>query len=114
MAAVTDPKDPGLSKNRPDGQQENYLVLTEEERAKGFVRPVRDSYTHLLCGSITTMGRAIAETYARNPKFYGATFCAHCRKHFPLFEYSDTEKTPEGHPAYKAMFSWIDGSGVGT
>jgi len=32
---------------REDGQQEGYVVLAEEERAKGFVRPVRLSYTHL-------------------------------------------------------------------
>jgi hypothetical protein len=31
----------------PDGQQKNYVVLTEEERAKGFVRPVRRSYVHV-------------------------------------------------------------------
>ena len=28
----------------PDGMQRSYLVLSEEERAKGFVRPVRRSY----------------------------------------------------------------------
>ena len=32
---------------RPDGQQKTYLVLSEEERAKGFVRPVRRSYIHV-------------------------------------------------------------------
>ena len=31
----------------PDGQQKDYLVLTEEERAKGFIRPVRRSYRHV-------------------------------------------------------------------
>jgi hypothetical protein len=29
------------------GQQREYLVLSEEERAKGFVRPVRLSYRHV-------------------------------------------------------------------
>lgn len=29
------------------GQQEGYVVLAEEERAKGFVRPVRRSYRHV-------------------------------------------------------------------
>jgi hypothetical protein len=67
-----------------DGMQKNYLVLSEEERAQGFVRPVRTRYMHLRCGSITTMGIAIAETYARNPSFYGGTFCAVCREHFPV------------------------------
>ena len=27
---------------------------------------------------------AIAETYARNPGFYGETFCAVCGSHFPI------------------------------
>lgn len=66
------------------GQQLDYLVLSDEERAKGFVRPVRRKYLHLKCGTVTTMGTAIAETYARNPKFYGGTFCCGCGTHFDL------------------------------
>lgn len=77
-----DPNDPGLRKIEADGMQQKYLVLSEEERAKGFVRPVRRSYVHLTCGTATTMGQAIAETYARDPHFYGGTFCARCRDHF--------------------------------
>lgn len=38
------------------------------------------------CGSVTTMGSALAETYARDPKYYGATFCCHCQKHLPVGE----------------------------
>jgi hypothetical protein len=64
------------------GQQQDYVVLAEEERAKGFVRPVRRSYQHLKCGGVTTMGQTLAETYARDPRFYGATFCCHCAAHF--------------------------------
>jgi hypothetical protein len=64
--------------------QKDYLVLSEAERAKGFVRPVRESYQHLTCGGVTTMGLAIAETYARDPSFYGGTFCATCRAHYPV------------------------------
>lgn len=60
------------------GQQEGYVVLAEEERAKGFVRPVRRSYRHLKCNTVTTMGQTIAETYARNPYFYSGTFCCGC------------------------------------
>jgi hypothetical protein len=71
---------------RADGMHERYVVLTEEERAKGFVRPVRDAYKHLTCGTVTTMGRSIAETYARDPKFYGATYCVKCQKHLPVGE----------------------------
>ena len=29
------------------GMQKGYVVLSAEERAKGFVRPVRDSYRHV-------------------------------------------------------------------
>lgn len=47
------------------GQQRGYVVLSAEERAKGFVRPVRQSYVHQTCGGVTTMGLALAETYAR-------------------------------------------------
>ncbi len=66
------------------GMQKGYVVLSDEERAKGFVRPVRRSYVHAKCGGVTTMGQALAETYARDPKFYGGTFCAICRAHFPV------------------------------
>lgn len=66
------------------GQQRGYVVLAEEERAKGFVRPVRCTYKHLKCGTTTTMGQTIAETYARDPNFYSGTFCYTCRDHFPV------------------------------
>ena len=84
------------------GQQHDYLVLSDEERDKGFVRPVRRTYTHVVCGVDTTMGTNIAETYARNPKFYGGTFCIHCGKHFPLV-------TADG-----PQFLWEDGEAVGS
>jgi hypothetical protein len=66
------------------GQQKGYVVLSDEERAKGFVRPVRRSYVHEKCGVVTTMGQALAETYAREPKFYSGTFCCGCGTHFPV------------------------------
>lgn len=69
-----------------EGQQQDYVVLAEEERAKGFVRPVRRSYKHLTCGVVTTMGQTLAETYARDPLFYSGTFCCGCRDHFPVGE----------------------------
>lgn len=68
------------------GQQKGYVVLAEEERAKGFVRPVRRSYVHEKCGVVTTMGYALAETYARDPYFYSGTFCCGCGAHFPVGE----------------------------
>lgn len=36
------------------------------------------------CGTVTTMGTALAETYARQPDFYGATFCVGCHTHLPV------------------------------
>lgn len=122
--------------NPATGMQKGYVVLSAEERAKGFVRPVRRSYKHVGvrprhplrdltpeeherydpigyvkfeeypeserpatgrywtqaqlesgCGTVTTMGLALAETYARDPKFYGGTFCCACRTHFPVAEF---------------------------
>lgn len=69
---------------KSNGQQKDYIVLTAEERAKGFVEPVRLSYKHLKCGAVTTMGQALAETYARCPDFYSGTFCCGCGTHFPV------------------------------
>ena len=77
---------PEHRRKKTNGQQEGYVVLAEEERAKGFVRPVRRSYKHLKCGTITTMGQTIAETYARDPSFYSGTFCCACAAHFPVGE----------------------------
>jgi hypothetical protein len=87
MSITSDPKDPRLTHGADDTpvpQAEVYLVLSDEDRAKGFVRPVRRTYVHTVCGGVTTMGQAIAETYARNPHFYGATYCVHCQKHRPV------------------------------
>lgn len=137
MSLTTDPEDPELHEIEPSGQQKTYLVLSDEERAKGFVRPVRRSYRHVGipgpqyplrdltdeeherydqygyvqfedypqdgahvlgrfwtqaqldkigkgCGMVTTMNQAIAETYARQPSFYGATFCVACGRHLPV------------------------------
>lgn len=103
MGLTTDRNDECLDEIRPDGQQECYLILSEEERAKGFVRPVRRSYIHKVCGSVTTMGQALAETYARNPKFYGGTFCVSCGDHFKLREYENLDKDV---PDYEPQFFW--------
>lgn len=100
MGLVTDRSDPRLGRGPDDtevGQNEVYLVLSDEERAKGFIRPVRTTYRHDTCGTTTSMGLAIAETYARNPKFYGYTYCCYCSKHLPVSE-----------------FKWLDGEVVGS
>jgi hypothetical protein len=81
------PDDYSHTQDRGDGQQKGYIVLTEAERAKGFVRPVRRDYVHTPCGTRTVMGLALAETYARDPGFYSGTFCVGCGKHFPLDQF---------------------------
>lgn len=89
MPLTTDRNDPCLKNGqKEEGQNTCYLILSEEERAKGFIRPVRDSYTHDKCGALTRMPLAIAETYARDPKFYGATFCTGCNTHLPVGEFT--------------------------
>ena len=103
MGTTIDPTDPRLghgSDDKPSPQQDAYLVLSEEERAQGFVRPYRAVYIHQTCGIETRMGTAIAETYARNPGFYGATYCVHCQMHRPVGEHGE--------------FVWQDGQKVGT
>lgn len=89
------------------GQHKAYLVLCSEEREKGFVRPLRRAYVHVgvggheidpndiskhgrtgtACGALTSMGLALSETYARDPKFYTATFCVGCNVHLPVAEF---------------------------
>lgn len=83
-----DPETDAHREIRPDGMQKDYVVLCPAERYKGFVRPVRRSYRHNACHAITTMALALAETYARDPKFYSGTFCATCRDHFPLDQFT--------------------------
>lgn len=104
MGLTDDPLDPRLKRgvdDKPVGQHEVYLVLPEAERALGFVRPVRKTYVHTGgCGTATTMSQALAETYARNPFFYGATLCVGCGMHRPV--------GPDGE------FTWGDGTKVGS
>ena len=151
MSVVYDREDPSLAEGQknPIGQHAVYPVLWPEGRTKGFVRPVRNKYTHkgqrlrgtvrpltdeeketygqygyvgfvsapasespiigtyltqeMLgkfdgeyiqgCGVSTKMRSELAETYARDPKFYGATFCVGCNRHLPVdeFEWEDGE-----------------------
>ena len=91
MSRLTDdPNDPRLTHGADDApvpMADAYLVLPEAERIKGFVRPLRRSYTHT-CGTSTRMGLALCETYARDPKFYGSTYCVGCRMHRPVGEFT--------------------------
>jgi hypothetical protein len=84
-----EPNNPSVpnSELKENGQYKDYWVLSPEERAKGYVRPVRYSYVHKTCGVCTSMSDALSETYARNPKFYGYTFCVGRKNHFPVSEF---------------------------
>ena len=93
MPTTEDRDDPRLENIKDDGQQEAYLVLSQEEIDKGFVRPVRNTYIHIACGTSTTMGTVLSETIARDPKFYGGTMCVSCKDHFPF-------KISNGEPAF--------------
>ena len=109
MAITTDPDDPRLQDTDSHGLQKAYLVLSDAELEKGFVRPVRKTYVHQFmldgspvppepwvkkpeglggCGAATTMATAIAETYARDPEYYGLTYCVGCRTHLPVHEFT--------------------------
>jgi hypothetical protein len=85
---------------RPDGQHTDHWILSDAERAKGFVRPVRRSYQHSVCGTITSMPQKIAETYAAQPGFYGQTFCCGCNTYLPVGRNGD--------------FVWVNEFGVVT
>lgn len=87
MPVTTDAADPKLGKKTDDGQMESYLVLSEEERTKGFIRPVRDVYVHKTCGQITRIAKEIAESFARDPKMYSHTFCTTCKNHLAVSEF---------------------------
>lgn len=140
MGTTTNPNDPDLTRGvdrEPVPQAKKYLVLSEEERLRGFVEPLRVAYRHVGrpgprfpirdmtdeelevnpeyvkyeeypeserprvgrfwtqeqldsvgkgCGSVTTMKKDLAETYARDPYFYGATYCVTCSMHLPVGE----------------------------
>ncbi len=89
MSLTSDPKDPRLTRGIDEietPQAAAYLVLSEAELARGFVRPVRTAYQHTRCESVTTMALQIAETYAANPSFYGATYCTTCLRHVLVSE----------------------------
>lgn len=105
MTLITDPSDPRLGHGvdtEPIHQHDAYLVLSPEEVEKGFVRPVYRAYVHHdpECGAVTTMALPLCETYARQPGFYGATYCVGCRMHRPVGRHGE--------------FTWLDSAGNDT
>lgn len=101
VSVTDDRNDPRLGHGvdeKPTEMNEAYLVLSEDERKKGWVRPFRNKYVHTRgCGGVTIMGDALSETYAKNPKFYGATYCVGCKMHRPVAEFDwDVDGQPVG------------------
>jgi hypothetical protein len=88
MGTTSDRNDPDLTHGideTPVNQAKRYLI-SDGDLSKGYIRPLRFSYIHTSCGETTIMAQSIAATYAKNPSFYGATYCTHCRMHRPVGE----------------------------
>jgi hypothetical protein len=85
---TSDRDDPNINQPSAPGEQNKaYIVLSDDDLAKGYVRPVRREYIHDRCHTRTFMPVKCAETYARDPKFYSATWCCHCKDHLPVSEF---------------------------
>lgn len=66
---------------KPDGQYENYPTIDEGP----FVQKPRRTYVHVDgCGVVTKMSLELAESVARDPTYYSATFCVGCGTHVPV------------------------------
>lgn len=61
--------------------------MTDEERAKGYVRPLRFTYVHTTCGSETVMTKGSAELWAKQPGRQPETFCGRCHADFPAAQF---------------------------
>ncbi len=89
---TTDRNDPDLHVKKDNGQYKKHIVT---ENTGTYIRPIRTKYIHDTCGVETVMGEDIAKTYAKDPTFYGSTFCVgtKCKDYFPVgeFKWSDTE-----------------------
>lgn len=87
MSLTTDRNDPDLTRggdDKPTEQAKVYLVLADEERAKGFIRPVRDSYIHVgkaLPNPALGLLEELSEEDKERYKEQGWTY---------LFKYNDT------------------------
>lgn len=44
------------------------------------VRPLRLAYWHYDCRKVTSLDSSIARVFARDPRAYRRTWCAHCRR----------------------------------
>ncbi len=71
-----------------DPQTGKHRDVNDRQRVKGFVRPVRRTYVHTVCGKETTIvDEKIAAMFAKKPKYYKRTFCRHCRLHLAVDQF---------------------------
>jgi len=66
-----------------DGQHEHHPINKDGE----YAAPIRRKYIHKSCGVVTKIGLDIAETYAKNPNYYGRTFCCGCKDYFNVGDF---------------------------
>jgi hypothetical protein len=67
-----------------NGQQKGYVVLSAEERAKGFVRPVRQSYVHVGRQAPQNLRDLTDEEHERYDKFGYVKFQPYPESELPL------------------------------
>ena len=65
-------------------QEKTETELSDNERARGFVRPLRNTNKHPECGGITLMSDKIAENMAKKPNHYDEMYCIDCKTSAPL------------------------------
>src|SRR5579872_6904145 len=86
---TSDPNHPDLKRytgpEKPGPQHSVYLVLSEEERAKGFVRPYREVYVHV----------------GKKPKYPLDPLTEEQKKEYADQGWIFYEKYPEGSPEAK-------------
>ncbi len=73
-------------KRQKDGQQEEYVTLPPDKRARSSLEGVRDAYLHKRCGTVTGMREEIIRSYLDSPWLYppNATFCCGCGRYVPF------------------------------
>jgi hypothetical protein len=110
MSLTDDPNDPRLTRGatRPTRRTATRPRCTSCSPRTSAPRASSGRYAGRTgtrsAATVTTMGQALAETYARNPGFYGATYCVHCGQHRPVgadgeFYWCDLDNTETQAPA---------------
>ena len=67
--------------------QYSYPMLSDQEKSKGFVRPLRYTYFHPICSGTTMMSDEVAATFAKDPKFHVDLYCYKCKQNLKVNEF---------------------------